>query len=65
MEAKRMTRPNLLTLTETAAAMGVSIPTYYRKAKRGDVPDSIMLAGVRFSNPEAVTTWKAQRTKRA
>lgn len=56
-----MTRPNLLTVTETAAAMGVSIPTYYRKAKRGDVPDSIMLAGVRFSTPAAVAAWKSQR----
>jgi len=60
-----MTRPNLLTLTETAAAMGVSIPTYYRKAKRGDVPDSIMLAGVRFSTHDAVAAWNSQRNNRA
>jgi len=59
-----MTRPNLLTVTETAAAMGVSIPTYYRKAKRGDVPDNFMMAGVRFSTPDAVAAWKSQRNPR-
>lgn len=59
-----MTRPNLLTVTETAALMGISIPTFYRFAKRGDVPDSVMMAGVRFSTPDAVAAWKSQRNTR-
>ena len=63
METARKTERVALTVTETAAALGVSRPTVYKLLRRADFP-GFRVGSRQLVSREGLTRWVAEQAER-